>query len=181
VPSVPSPARLLGVVAVVAAAAVAATTVGGSGAAFVSRSPAHPASVRSASLALDSSRAGQPIVLDTDGLRPGDVRSGEVTVTSTGDQDGQLAFDVIAGGPLGSVVQISVERCAALTGSCAPATEVAAPVALDAAGSHDLGTLAAGVAQRYRVTLAWPAADDGPDLQGTSATASLSFSLRSGS
>jgi hypothetical protein len=114
---------------------------------------------------------GGGAVLMTHDLVPGEVRSGEVTVTNAGDVGGAFALieqdledTPSPGGPLSAVVDLIVEdvvRGVVFSGK------------LRELGTVPLGDLTQGEARRYRFTVRFPegALDDG--LQGASTTATF--------
>jgi hypothetical protein len=110
-------------------------------------------------------------ILSARDLRPGDAKTGEITVMNVGDQAGTFALTsggiADAGVPLSGVLDLAVQ-------DITPGRESAVVYSgkLGSLASVDLGTLAQGEVRRYRFTVALPA-DVGDAYQGASTTASF--------
>lgn len=98
---------------------------------------------------------GNAAVLVAEGLRPGDARAGEVTVTNAGDASGAFALsasDLVDTSPrLSGVLDLAVR-------DVTPGRAVA-PVYTGAVAdlrTVELGTLAQGETRRYRFTVSFP-------------------------
>jgi hypothetical protein len=159
--------------------------------AAVAASPDVHVTLTSGALALQSTRDGQAIVVNASGLRPGEARTGDVTVHNGGSVAGDLSFavegplaDVPASPALSQAVQLRLERCGAGAGCPSPQLVIpqsGTPTLADLAGAAPaaLGSIAAGEDQTYRVTLTFASSD--PNLQGAATSATLGFTARSGS
>jgi hypothetical protein len=122
-------------------------------------------------LAVTAQATGPLVANDRDGsailsaaaLAPGQVQTGEVTISNAGDTPGAFALSATgASGPLAHVLDLTVVDATAAT------TVFAGKLASFARAN--LGTFAPGAARRYRFELGYPAgtaADDDP-LQGAS-------------
>jgi hypothetical protein len=166
-----------------------------SGAAYTAGSPKLSITVSSGTLDLQSTRDGQAIVTSAGNMRPGDSRSGEVTLHNSGSVAGNLAFavegppvDQPPTPPLSGTVRLKLERCSAAGQGC-PNAQLILPVPPDDPSLADLttrqpqalGSIAPGADQTYRVTLLWPASATNPALQGASTSVTLSFTATAGS
>jgi spore coat-associated protein N len=119
--------------------------------------PASPVvELASGTLSQSNSRNGAAILTAT-GLKPGDSRSGEVTIANTGELGGAFALSKSGlsdapggwGGALSGVLDLLVQD---VTG--APATIYSGKLA--AMGSLSLGDWAPGAARTYRFTVSFP-------------------------
>jgi len=158
---------------VLALLAVALQSVAFSGASFVAGS-ADPANAFVAgTLSHVNSMDGQ-IVLDAADLRPGQSRSGTLTITGTGDVTGAYVIgkDSLVDTPVTPglsnklVLRIEDVTGAAITlssGTVAAFTSVAA------------GSIAPGQTRMYRFTLDYPATPADPALQGAAMSLRLRF------
>lgn len=184
--------RSAAVLSALAVAALAAATVGLSGATFATRTGDVHLTAVAGTLELQSSRDGQAVVANAAGMRPGESRSGLVTVSHLGSVAATSQFDVLGdlvdvpGAPrLSDVLEVALDRCTSASSSCPGATP-AIPAGqtlsqLSVAPAQALGASAPGSQRTYRLTLTWPAALDDPDLQGASAQATVAFTLVAGS
>lgn len=172
-------------------AALAAATVGLSGATFATRTADLRVTVDAGTLDLQSTRDGQGVVADASGLRPGEERSGQVTVSHVGAVEARAVFDVLPdlvdqpGSPrLSDVLRLELERCDSDAPGC-PGAQAIGPAGTTlaqaaAADWVELGPSQSGDQRTYRVTLSWPEDADDPDLQGSSTQATLAFGLWAG-
>lgn len=186
--------RTLTYVAAVALAAAASTGALWSAASVTATSPDVQVALTSGRLDLQSTRDGQAVVGDAANMEPGDERSGVVTLTNAGDVAGALSFhvdgpvqDVPADPGLSHALRLRLERCASADPSCPGAQVVLAGAASDPSlaaltmgAPADLGDLAPGAKATYRVTLRFPADDEGA-LQGASTSVVLAFTAEAGS
>jgi hypothetical protein len=127
---------------------------------------------RPRALAVSAAATGPLVSNDRDGsailragaLRPGEVKTGEVTIVNAGDSAGRFTLSASgASGPLADVLDLTV------VDATASATVFAGKLGTFTGAS--LGTFAPGAARRYRFAVALPAVGDG--LQG--ATTSVRF------
>jgi spore coat-associated protein N len=132
--------------------------------------PATARALRAAGgLSISDSRGGQAILSAT-AMAPGETRSGEVTITNSGDVAGELTLSksglVDAGGPLSTTLDLAVDDIT--TGS--PARVYAGKLA--AMGALALGSIAAGGSRSYRFSTTFPQGSAAHDnaLQGASST-----------
>jgi hypothetical protein len=118
---------------------------------------------------------GDGAVLVAQGLRPGDIRAGEVTVANTGDTSGALTLSQAdrvdsptPAGPLSAVLDLTVLDLTA--GRTVFAGKLAA--------LHDvaLGDFAQGGSHRYRFVVTFPSGALDNQLQGASTTVSYVWS-----
>lgn len=146
-----------------------------SGASFTAET-ANPQSVSGAQLQITNSRAGENVI-SASGLKPGVSVSGQVTITSASDvpsTDTLTVADLVsvpASPALAAVLNLTVEDVTASPSSLYSGT-------LTAAGTVALGTTPALGARTYRLTLAWPAGQNNPALQGAQATMKLRWGAR---
>jgi spore coat-associated protein N len=139
---------------VMLAAALAAASVHGAGG-----PPRAEARLASGTLSLSNSLNGAA-VLTAQNLKPGDSRTGQVTVTNTGTLDGAFSLAQTNlvdtpgpfGGRLSDGMQLSVEQISA---GGSTVSSVYSGV-LSGLGSRQLGTLAGGEARIYRFTASFP-------------------------
>jgi hypothetical protein len=153
---------IVGLATVLAAAAVAV----GSGATFTSQSANAQSSFVSGTLTQANSKSGVAIVTGS-GMKPGDVRTGEVTITNTGSLPGVFTLEEqndtngFQAGSLNLRIQDTADSSVVYDGDLG---------SVPAAGIG-LGTFAAnGGAHTYRFTVTL-SANAGDDDQGRSAGA----------
>jgi len=151
---------------------VAAAVIGFSGAYFTSTSDSPGNELAAATMGLDLAVTGQ--IVDGDGMVPGDVRTGDQTVTNTGHR-GHLvleAQDLDEAQPLSKVLQIRIERT-----DSAPV--VVYDGTLDHLASLDLGTIEADESRDYTFTVTWPQHQDSPTLAGDTTSLVFDWQLES--
>src|SRR4051794_7196647 len=157
--------RVLAVVVVLLGAILVASVVF-TVAAFTATSK-NSASVSAGSVVFELSQAGKPLpagtpVVDTNVLRPGDTRAGDVTITNkNSDASFTLTFTGIAG-PLPDVLLLTVDEVPPR------AQPLYANKPLSAVPPIPVGPIARGKAMTLRLTFSWPAAQQAPALQGQS-------------
>jgi len=141
-----------------------------SGATFTSKS-ANSASLTAASIQLGSSAPNQAIVAAS-GMRPGDSRQGEITISNQGTVAGAVTLKAagLTGTALAAVIDLKLEDT---TGGGATQKWSGK---LGSFASVGLGSFAAAASRSYRVTLSWPAASADPALQGASTSLSFQWS-----
>jgi hypothetical protein len=130
------------------------------------------AAVGQATGPLIGSSLGSAAILVTDGLAPGHVRVGEITVTNVGDAAGDFALGSagLAGTPLSRELDLVVQD---VTPGATSATVYYGKLA--SLSSVALGTLAQGEAHRYRFSVLLPSdADD--SYQGASSAVTFTWS-----
>jgi hypothetical protein len=117
---------------------------------------------------------GGGAVLMAEGLRPGDVRIGEVTVLNAGDSGGAFTLaqadrvdSPTPAGPLSSVLDLTVTDLTA--------SRLVYAGKLAAMASVALGDLAQGAAHRYRFAVGFPMGAPGLDDQLQAATTTVSY------
>lgn len=155
-----------------AVVAVAVAVALGSALPLQGRGDAARAEVGSATGPLVATDSGA--VLVAEGLRPGDVRTGEVTLLNSGDTGGAFTLaqadrvdSPTPAGPLSSVLDLTVTDLTA--GRIVYAGKLAAMA------SVALGDLAQGAAHRYRFAVAFPAGAPAFDNQLQAATTTVSY------
>ena len=148
--------------------ALAATAVAvGSGADFSSHS-ANPANTfSSGTLVQSNSKSGVAIVTGSN-LKPGDVRSGEVTITNTGSLAGtfRLTETNAANGFGAGDITLKIDDVSGKT----PVNVYSGDIGKVAAGGIGLGSYAVGEARTYRFTATFAQGSPNSD-QGKVATA----------
>jgi len=156
---------------VLALLAVALQSLVFSGASFTSSS-GNPGNIFTAgTLTHTNSKDGQ-VVITAPGLLPGTSATGTLTITSGGDSPALYSLtkasvvDVPAAPGLSSALTLQVDTVPA-----APTPLFLGTVA--AFTTVDLGVLAPGASQQYRLTLAFPTAAADPALQGATMTLGL--------
>ncbi|MEI6726402.1 MAG: hypothetical protein WCN81_09295 [Actinomycetes bacterium] len=150
---------------VLALLAVALHSVAFSGASFTSASLNDGNAVAAGGLSHVDSKAGQ-VLLDAQGLRPGQSKSGSLTITGGGDFSARYSAgvasltDTPASPSLSAALVLTIDD---VTSGSAVQQWSGSVASLDTAG---LGTIAPGASRAYRFTLTFPtgAADSG--LQG---------------
>ncbi len=138
------------VVGALAGLLAAASVAVGSGATFSSQS-ANPSNTFAAgTLVQSNSKAGAAIVTGAN-LKPGDVKSGEVTITNSGSLAGTFKLSELnaANGFAAGSLQLKIED---VTGATATQVYAGDFDAVPAAGIS-LGSFAAGQARTYRFTV----------------------------
>ena len=153
------------IIAGLGTALAAVSIAAGSGATFSSQS-ANPANTfTSGTFTHSNSKNGASIVTGAN-LKPGDSRSGEVTITNTGSLAGSFTLtERNASNPFtASMLQLVIVDTAS------GAEIYRGELGKVAAGGIDLGTFAAGAARTYRFTVTLQAGAPNAD-QGKTATA----------
>ncbi len=162
---------LLILISIGVAAFVVTAVVGFSGAYFTSTSQSPGNEYAAAGVGLQLSQGGQ--VVDGVGMRPGDTRAGDQTVTNT-DHRAVLVLGVLnldTGSPLAAVLNVRVRQ----TEPAMPNDSYDGPLAsLDQVG---LGTLDRDETRTYTITLDWPASDNSPSLESTSTRLDFDWQL----
>ena len=154
-----------------ALACLALALAGASSAAW-STTSAHPGNaLHAASLTQENSLAGRA-VLSAEGMVPGQSRSGQLTLTNTGDVSARLTLTqqiaeqpTASGHALSEALQLTVrnsEGATVYTGSLAGLS------------SQVLETFSAGEQRTYRFEVLLPA-DTGNELQGAQASSTLTW------
>jgi hypothetical protein len=130
------------------------------------------AAVGQATGPLIGSSIGSAAILVTEGLAPGHVRVGEVTVTNVGDASGafSLGSTGLADTPLSRELDLVVQDVT--PGGASPTVYYGKLAALS---SVALGTLAQGEAHRYRFSVLLPS-DAGNGYQGASSAVTFTWS-----
>jgi hypothetical protein len=160
----------LKVIAAGAVLLVATTTVGVSGAYFTSTSRSPGNRFAAAGVGMHLSETGP--VVDGSAMVPGDVRSGDQTVTNTGHK-ATLVLDVAnldRRSRLTRVLDVRVRQ------TSPPRATPAYDGPLAGLSHVLLGTLARGERRTWTITVTWPAREDSRRLEGTST--SLDFDWR---
>jgi len=159
------PRKAIGGLATILAAAGLAI---GSGATFSAQS-ANPANTFTSGTLLHTNSANGLAIVTGANLKPGDVRTGEVTITNTGTLNG--AFKLSESNDSSSFsagsLELSIDD---VTVPATPANVYSGDLGQVAAAGIALGDQAAGAARRYRFTVTLDAAAPNAD-QGKSATA----------
>ena len=125
------------------------------------------ASVAAGGLQFDLAPAGAAV--DTAALRPGDVRTGQVTLTNQGAAGAfTLGFAGLGTGPLQHTLVLTVKRSGQnlYSGQLADVTPI------------ELGNVGPGQAVTLSLTFAWPADAQDESLQGASVPLVLEWSAR---
>lgn len=152
---------------------VIVTVIGFSGAYFTSTSGSPGNEFAAADMGLELAVTGQ--IVDGDAMAPGDVRTGDQTVTNTGHR-GHLvleAQDLDRKRQLTKVLEIRIER-----------TDPSQPVEvydgrLDRLESLDLGTIESGESRIYTFTVTWPARQNSGGLDGDTTSLVFDWQLES--
>lgn len=154
-------------------ALVIVAVVGFSGAYFTSTSRSPGNEYVAAGMGLDLARTGQ--IVDGDDLLPGDVRTGDQTVTNTAHV-GLLRLEVLGldpSRPLAQVLLVTIRQTA-------PA--LADPVydgTLAQLGSLRLGRLEKDASRTFAFTVTWPAGEDALELSGETVSLDFDWQLES--
>jgi hypothetical protein len=112
-------------------------------------------------------------IVNTSGMRPGDVRHGTVTLTNTKSPGAfALGFSGIGTSALASTLLVTVTRGT----PSAPHTVYSGPLA--DAPTLDLGRLATGASLTLDLMFSWPSAARDPTLQGQTIPLVLDWSAR---
>ena len=163
-----------------AVVAVAASVAQVSGAAFTAGADEAPAAFEGGRLALSATPGDTAATtLDTTNMRPGQSRTGTITLGDEGNVAARtlLTAKLAAPSPLADVLRLRVEDCDdAACATPAPRFEAALTDVQD----RPLGPVAAGATRTYRVTVAWPADKADPALQGATADLSLVWTALAG-
>ncbi|MGX6447512.1 TasA family protein [Patulibacter sp. S7RM1-6] len=167
------PRRLIATLALVLAAAGVAV---GSGATFTSHTANAANTFTSGTLLHSNSKAGAALITG-EGLKPGDSRTGEVTIKNTGS----LAGDFTVSESNAS----STFTPGSLIAKVEDVTDAAQPKTLyegapGAFGSKQLGSFAAGESRTYRITVTLSASAPNAD-QGKNASADLEWNATTAS
>lgn len=152
---------------------VIASVIGFSGAYFTSTSQSPGNEFAAAGMGLDLAVAGE--IVDGAGMRPGDVRTGDQSVTNTGHR-GRLVLETKGldeSEPLSRVLVVSVRQ----TDPAATAPVYDGP--LDDLGPVDLGAMDPDERRTYAFTVTWPASSDSPALDGTGTSLDFDWRLES--
>ena len=152
---------------------VIVTVIGFSGAYFTSTSGSPGNEFAAADMGLELAVTGQ--IIDGDGMVPGDVRSGDQTVTNTGHR-GHLvleAQDLTGARELTTVLEITIERT-----DSSPPVEVY-DGALDLLQSLDLGTIETDESRVYKFTVTWPDRQNSGGLDGDTTSLVFDWQLES--
>jgi hypothetical protein len=152
---------------------VAGAVIGFSGAYFTSTSGSPGNEFAAARMGLELAVPGQ--IIDGEGMVPGDVRTGDQTVTNTGHR-GHLVLEaqgLTSAGELTNALEIRIER-----------TDSSPPVgvydgALDRLDSLDLGTIETDERRVYTFTVTWPEGQDSGALNGDSTSLVFDWQLES--
>jgi hypothetical protein len=154
---------------------VATTAISFSGAYFTSSSRSPDNEFVAGSVDLQLSQTGQ--VVNGDQMIPGDIRTGEQTVTNLA-QAALLTLrprDLDTRSPLAHVLDIKVRQ----TVPAKPDAPALYYGPLDEMGKVELGTLAEGESRTYSITVEWPARDDDRELQGSRTSLEFDWRLES--
>jgi hypothetical protein len=170
-------AALVITVLAVAACAAAALAVTGSWSAHARRAAAPATAFAAGAFTQSNSRDGSAI-LGAAAMRPGDIVSGDVTITNTGDLAGafRLSSQVVTeqpgagGGQLRDRLLLQIFD---VTNPGAAATLFSGP--LGAFSDRDLGTFQPREGRSYRVTATFPDSGPGGDNAFAGASASVRF------
>jgi len=151
---------------------VVASVVGFSGAYFTSSSRSPGNEFTAAGMGLSLAVTEQ--IVDGAGMAPGDVRTGDQTVTNAG----HLGLLVLVATdlevqPLSQVLQLSVRQ------TDPAVTEPVYTGPLDGLTSVDLGNLAKDERRTFRFTVTWPESATSPGLAGTSTSLAFDWRLES--
>ena len=141
---------------------VTTTTLATSGAYFTSASRSPDNRFAAAGVSLRLSQSGD--VVDGSEMRPGDVRSGDQTVTNTGHR-ALLVLDVVdldLRSPLTRVLDVRVRQ------TRPPRAAAAYDGPLARLHDLELGTLERGESRTWTITVTWPAREDSRRLEGSS-------------
>jgi hypothetical protein len=129
---------------------------------FLASSPGNTFSA--GSISTTNSKEGTEIVSAT-GLKPGDSRTGTLTITNNGDYAANYMLSIAsltnapASPALSSTLDLTVDD---ITG----ATITRYVGKLGAVTSTAVGSFSAGATRTYRFTISWPVSDQNPLLQG---------------
>lgn len=158
-------------IAALATALAAAGVAVGTGANFSSHSANAANTFSSGTLIQSNSRSGASIVTGTN-LKPGDVRTGEVTIANTGSLAGTFKLsETSASNAFGSGdMSLKIED---VSGS-SPVSVYAGDIGKVPATGIDLGSYAAGEAHTYRFTATFAQGSPNSD-QGKSASATYEW------
>jgi len=161
----------------VAACAAAALAVTGTWSAHAQRAAAPATAFAAGAFTQSNSRDGSAI-LGASAMRPGDVVSGDVTITNTGDLAGvfHLGASIVteqAGTGGGQLRDRLLLQIFDITNPAAVATLFSGP--LGAFSGRDLGTFQPHEGHSYRVTASFPDAGPGGDNAFAGASASVRF------
>jgi hypothetical protein len=108
-------------------------------------------------------------VVNTVGMRPGETRTGVVTLTNQKSQGTfTLSFDGLTASSLATTLHLTVTKTA-------PTTAVLYSGALASVRPLPLGTITTGKAMTLSLAFVWPAEAEDPALQGQSVSLVLSW------
>ena len=166
--------RLLGLlIAGGVMALVVVTVIGFSGAYFSSTSRSPGNEFVAARMGLNLTVTGQ--IVDGAGMRPGDVRTGDQSVTNTGHRGALVlsAQGLDQTQPLSQVLNIVIRQ------TDPSATAPVYDGSLADLGSVELGTMEKDERRTYTFKVTWPANEDSPALDGTSTSLTFDWHLES--
>ena len=159
---------------VLALLAVALQTLVFSGASFTSSS-GNPGNTFTAGTFGHTNSKDGVLVIDAAGLWPGASKTGQLTITGTGDFSGAYTLtkagvvDEPAAPSLSNALTLRIED---ITGG--PAVTLS-NTTVDGFTTASLGTIASGASRQYSFTLTYPTASANIALQGASMTLRLQF------
>jgi len=141
-----------------------------SGASFTSKS-ANKASFVAGSVQLSSTKPNQAVVSAT-AMKPGESRSGTITIGNEGDVTGTVSLNAtgLSGTALAAVIDFKLED---ITGGV---TTQKWSGKLGAFTGVSLGNFAVDEKREYRLTLSWSSAANEAALQGTSSSLTFQWS-----
>lgn len=151
--------------------AVALGTAMFSGARFTSRS-ANTASLVTGSVQLSSTKPNEATIVSATGMKPGESRSGTVTIGNEGNVTGTVSLNMtgLSGTALAAVIDFKLED---VTGGV---TAQKWSGKLGAFPGIGLGNFAANEKRDYRLTFSWPSASNEAALQGASTSLTFQWS-----
>jgi len=141
-----------------------------SGASFTSKS-ANKASLAAGSVQLSSTRPNEAIVAAA-GMKPGDSRSGTITIGNEGNVTGTATLSAtgLSGTTLAAAIDLKIED---ITGGV---TTQKWSGTLGSFAAVGLGNFAAKEKREYRLTLSWPSSSSEAALEGTSTSLTFQWS-----
>lgn len=111
-------------------------------------------------------------IVDTSGMRPGDTRTGKVTLTNRQASGSfNLGFSGLGTGLLASTLQLTVARTSPTSAQLYSGVLANVPTLA-------LGRIASGASQTLSLTFAWPASAQDPSLQAQSIPLVLGWSAQ---
>ena len=152
---------------------ITATVIGFSGAYFTSTSKSPGNEFAAASMKLVLANQGQ--IVNGNGMLPGDVRSGDQTLTNTGHRGTLVleAQDLDQSQQLSRVLDITIQQ----TDPAQPDPVYDGP--LNRLESLQLGTMQKDENRTYTFTVTWPALEDSPALAGSNVSLVFDWQLES--